>query len=64
MHIIIVRVCWFSPAGKIFADHSIPNSLINVISTYTTNIAIDMHGKLAQGTLSIGDDFHTGAYLQ
>ena len=28
------------------------------------NVAIDLHGKLVQGVLSIGDDFHADADLQ
>ena len=66
MHVSIVHVCCFSPAGKIFTNHSI---LINMISIHAhtqqsfSNITIDVHGKLAQDMLSI-DDFRTGAYLQ
>ena len=64
MHVSIVRVCWFSHAGKIFVNRNIPNSLINVISTYTTIfVVIDVHGKLAPCALSIGNDFRAGAYL-
>ena len=58
-----MHVCWFSPAGKIL-QYLDKRDIQALTQQSFSNIAIDVHGKLAQSVLSIGNDFCVGAYLQ
>ena len=42
-YISVTSICWFLPAGKIFTNRSMTDSLINVHNTFS-KVAIHLHG--------------------